>query len=237
MLVTSGVEGHECFCSLWGGQRIEGSRQLAEMKNPWEDWFPCCLEWDSLMSYVICKYVHHVSLTRILTSWCFLGASVEALSKLEILSWRAEQFGPWEGGTEWWGSLQSAVVSVSYLCFGLHDLLLSQARWLGKQQCTAKSYSLLANPAPSGDRVIHCIASCSCTGFLLPSFFTRGRAEDRCVNMVCFEMLKVSLGFFCHCSESSFFWEYLSVFASFGSQSLASVYAQKERCWFLFQRA
>lgn len=82
----------------------------------------------------------------------------------------------------------------------------------------AKCSSLLANPALSGDRVIYCNAPCGCTSFVLPSFLTRGRTEDPCVNTVCFEMLEVSLGFFHYCCESSLFWDCLSIFANWKSE-------------------
>lgn len=156
--------------------------------------------------------------------------------KLEVLSWRTGRFGPWKGDTGCWGSSG---------CSGICFLPLRWATWptsvpvllAWKPQCVLPNLafcSLIQLWAVIAlfTALLFAIVQASCC-----RRSSQDRAEDPCVNVVCFEMLKVSLGFFRYCCESSLFWESLSVFASFGSQSLASVYAKKECCWFLFQRA
>lgn len=208
------------------------------MRNPWEDWSPCCSGWGLLVSYVTCKHSHRVSLTRIPTSWWCVWVSVEAPSELKVLSWRTEQSGPWEGGTERWGSLQSAVLPVSYLCFGLHDLLLSQSCWPGKQQCTLPnlSHCLLIQLW-----VVIVLFSALLVVVVQPSYCHHsswgGGLKTHVWTWCVLKCWKLSFGFFRYCCESSLFCECLSIFASFGSQSLATVCAKKECCWFLFQRA
>lgn len=110
---------------------------------------------------------HHASLPA---SWCSLWVGVKAPGKLELLSWRiwAVKRRHWvlmELRVQWYLFLTSALGYMTYFC--------PSPAGLEAAVRAAKSRPLLANPALSGDHVVHRIAICSCTSFVLPSCFTR----------------------------------------------------------------